>query len=246
MSGIVPDRESAANRKVNSIDRQRLCHRLGYEFKDSRLFELALTHRSFSTHNNERLEFLGDSILNFVIAEWLFQRFPAAKEGQMSRLRAQMVKGESLAEIAREFDLGPCLNLGEGELKSGGFRRDSILADVIEALIGAIYLDSGFERARERVTAWYATRLESLKLEGNRKDPKTELQEYLQSKKAPLPQYEVAQVSGEAHSQQFHITCTVSLLSQPTSASASSRRGAEKKAAAAALKLLLDGDNVSA
>ena len=229
----------------NNITRQRLCHRLGYEFQDPAFFDLALTHRSFGSENNERLEFLGDSILNLVIADWLFERFPKAREGQLSRMRAQMVKGETLAEVAREFELGPCLNLGEGELKSGGFRRESILADVVEALIGAIYLDSGFDKAKERVRAWYASRLEALKLDGNRKDPKTELQEYLQFRKAPLPQYEVAQVSGEAHSQQFSVSCSVSLLAQPTTAIASSRRGAEKKAAAAALKLLLDDSDGS-
>lgn len=239
MYGTVNAPMIAVSRVVNSIIRQRLLHRLGYEFKDQSLFDLALTHRSCGTHNNERLEFLGDSILNFVVGESLFARFPEAKEGQLSRLRAQMVKGETLAEIAREFDLGPCLNLGEGELKSGGFRRDSILADAVEALIGAIYRDSGMDQASERVLAWYHSRLTALALETTRKDPKTELQEYLQAKKAPLPDYRVVDVGGEAHAQQFTVECHSKLLKTPTVATASSRRGAEKMAAADALDQLL-------
>lgn len=230
---------SVVNLTVNSITRQRLLHRLGYEFRDEALFDLALTHRSCGARNNERVEFLGDSILNFVVGEWLFERFPEAKEGQLSRLRAQMVKGETLAEIAREFDLGPCLNLGEGEMKSGGFRRDSILADAVEAIIGAIHLDSGMDAAKERVLVWYQDRLNALTLDTNRKDPKTELQEYLQSKKAELPQYKVIEVSGEAHAQRFTVECSTPLLSQTTQATASSRRGAEKLAAEAALSILL-------
>ncbi len=174
-----------------------------------------------------------------MVGEWLFFRFPEAKEGQLSRLRAQMVKGETLAEIAREFDIGPCLNLGEGELKSGGFRRDSILADVVEALIGAIHLDAGMKVAKERILTWYKTRLEALQLETNRKDPKTELQEYLQSKKEALPEYAVVDVGGEAHAQTFTVRCTCARLGTPTQATASSRRGAEKLAAEAALKIIL-------
>jgi len=230
---------SVVNLKVNSITRQRLLHRLGYEFRDEALFDLALTHRSCGAINNERLEFLGDSILNFVVGESLFERFPEAKEGQLSRIRAQMVKGETLAEIAREFDLGPCLNLGEGEMKSGGFRRDSILADAVEAIIGAIHRDSGMPAAKERVLTWYKSRLDSLQLETNRKDPKTELQEYLQAKKEALPKYEVIDVGGEAHAQQFTVQCSTRLLKNSTQATASSRRGAEKLAAEAALEQLL-------
>ncbi|NIB43308.1 ribonuclease III [Pseudomaricurvus alkylphenolicus] len=223
---------------MNTISRQRLLNRLGYEFKDPDLFDLALTHRSCGARNNERLEFLGDSILNFIIGEALFERFDEAKEGQLSRLRAQMVKGETLAEIAREFDLGPNLNLGEGELKSGGFRRDSILADAVEGLIGAIYRDGGMQAARDRVRVWYQSRLDALQLDTNRKDPKTELQEYLQARKAALPVYEVIDVGGEAHAQQFTVACRCELLPEATEASASSRRSAEKMAAAAALQQL--------
>lgn len=239
MCGTVVVPMSVVNLKVNSINRQRLLHRLGYEFRNQALFDLALTHRSCGATNNERLEFLGDSILNFVVGEWLFDRFPEAKEGELSRLRAQMVKGETLAEIAREFDLGPCLNLGEGEMKSGGFRRDSILADAVEALIGAIHRDSGMPEAKERVLAWYQTRLDSLELATNRKDPKTELQEFLQSKKEALPEYDVVDIGGEAHSQLFTVRCSCSRLKTPTEATASSRRGAEKLAAQAALKVIL-------
>ncbi len=224
----------------NSIIKQRLLQRLGHQFSDESLFELALTHRSCGAENNERLEFLGDSILNFVVGADLFERFPEAREGQLSRLRAQMVKGETLAEIAREFDLGPCLNLGEGEMKSGGFRRDSILADAVEALIGAIHMDAGLDVARERVLSWFASRLDALALETNRKDPKTELQEFLQARRLPLPQYTVAELGGEAHAQTFTVECHCTLLKEATVGEDSSRRGAEKKAAALALKKIAE------
>ena len=217
---------------------QRLQQRLGYQFQTQAFLELALTHRSCGARNNERLEFLGDSILNFVIGESLFQRFPEAREGQLSRLRSQMVKGETLAKIAREFELGECLILGEGEMKSGGHRRDSILADTLEALIGAIYVESGFPVCRERVTTWYATRLDELTLDSPIKDAKTRLQEYLQSLQQPLPEYAVVEVEGEAHAQMFTIECRVSLLKKTTRAQASNRREAEKQAAAKALRLL--------
>lgn len=223
---------------VNKITRQRLLTRLGYEFNDNELCQLALTHRSYGNPNNERLEFLGDSILNFVVGEDLFRRFPEAKEGQLSRLRAQLVKGETLAEISREFEIGENLILGEGEMKSGGFRRDSILADVVEALIGAIHLDSGPAASKDRVLAWYHSRLEAIRLDDNPKDAKTQLQELLQSRKKPLPEYKVIEVTGEAHAQMFSIACHCALLKKPTQAEASSRRVAEKKAAAKALILL--------
>lgn len=223
---------------MNSIQRQRLIARLGCSFRDENLFELALTHRSCGARNNERLEFLGDSILGFLIGEALFHKFPDAREGQLSRLRSQLVKGETLAEIAREFELGPSLNLGEGELKSGGHRRASILADAVEAIIGAYYLDQGMEAARELVLRWYGPRLDELELEDNPKDPKTQLQEFLQSQRAPLPDYEVVDIQGDAHAQEFTVACRIALLPEPTCASASSRRAAEKLAAAAALKLL--------
>ncbi len=210
---------------------QRLEQRLGYHFEDQRQLQLALTHRSHGATNNERLEFLGDSILNFIVGEALFIRFPDAREGQLSRLRSQMVKGETLAELAREFELGECLVLGEGEMKSGGHTRDSILADSVEAIIGAIYLASGLEICRERVLTWFASRLNGLRVDTSAKDSKSRLQEYMQAQRQPLPQYVVVAVGGEGHAQMFTIECRVALTNQPTSATASSRREAEKQAA---------------
>lgn len=215
-----------------------LAKKLGYQFKDESMIELALTHRSHGKRNNERLEFLGDSILNFVIAEALYQRFPEAKEGQLSRLRAQLVKGETLAELAREMKLGDYLRLGSGELKSGGYRRDSILADTVEAIIGAIYLDSDMECCRPYILRWYQSRLEQTSLLDTQKDSKTRLQEFLQSRRAPLPDYELLSVSGEAHKQTFEIRCAVTLLDQPTDGLGSSRRQAEQNAAKKALDKL--------
>jgi ribonuclease-3 len=215
-----------------------LARRLGHVYEDESLLELALTHRSCGKRNNERLEFLGDSILNFIIAADLFDRFPSAKEGQLSRLRAAMVKGETLAEIARELDLGQYLRLGSGELKSGGFRRDSILADTVEAIIGAIYMDAGLESARFYVLKWFEKRLTELDLDGSIKDSKTRLQEFLQSRRLDLPEYDLINVEGEAHSQTFYIRCKVALLNEPTEGSGSSRRQAEQEAAKAALQLL--------
>lgn len=213
----------------------RLERQLGYTFKDQDLMILALTHRSFAGRNNERLEFLGDAILNFVAGEALFQRFPLAREGQLSRLRARLVKGETLAILARGFDLGEYLRLGSGELKSGGFRRESILADALEALIGAIYLDTGMDAARERVLAWLTTELDSLTLVDTNKDPKTRLQEFLQSRACELPRYDVVDIQGDPHCRTFVVECQVSLLNDKTLGQGASRRIAEQVAAAAAL-----------
>jgi len=215
-----------------------LMRRINYQFQDGSLCELALTHRSCGKKNNERLEFLGDSIVNFVIAEDLFKRFPQAKEGQLSRLRAQMVKGKTLAEIARDMDMGDYLKLGSGELKSGGFRRDSILADSVESLIGAIYLDSDMDTVRSHILSWFKTRLAALSLTQTMKDAKTRLQEYLQSRRLELPEYFLENVEGEAHDQTFYIKCTISELSEPTKGVASSRRQAEQESANAALEQL--------
>jgi ribonuclease-3 len=209
--------------------------RVGYEFSDPEICELALTHRSCGKKNNERLEFLGDSIVNFVIAEALFAKFPEAREGQLSRLRAQLVKGETLAEIARELNIGDYLRLGSGEMKSGGYRRDSILADATEALIGAIYLDSEMDTCRRYILQWFEQRLADINLTESLKDSKTKLQEYLQSRKMSLPSYELVAVDGEAHAQTFHIRCSVELLEQPTDGVGSSRRQAEQNAARNAL-----------
>lgn len=215
-----------------------LQRKLGYQFKDSSLLTLALTHRSFSGRNNERLEFLGDAVLNFVAGEALFQHFDQAREGQLSRLRARLVKGETLAVLARAMDLGDYLRLGSGELKSGGFRRESILADATEAIIGAIYLDSGMEAARERVLAWLEQEFAGLTLVDTNKDAKTRLQEFLQSRGCELPGYEVVDIQGEPHCRTFHVECQVSLLDHKTSGQGGSRRIAEQVAAAAALVAL--------
>lgn len=212
-----------------------LARRIGHGFNDESLFELALTHRSCGKRNNERLEFLGDSVLNFTIAADLYHRFPEAREGQLSRLRALMVKGETLSEIARELGLGDYLRLGSGELKSGGFRRDSILADAVEAIIGAIYLDAGLATAEKFILNWYDKRLEELDLDGSIKDSKTRLQEFLQSRRLELPDYELVSVEGEAHAQVFHIQCHTVLLDKPTEGQGSSRRQAEQNAANVAL-----------
>ncbi len=213
----------------------RLERQLGYTFKDQDLMILALTHRSFAGRNNERLEFLGDAILNFVAGEALFERFPQAREGQLSRLRARLVKGETLAILARGFDLGEYLRLGSGELKSGGFRRESILADALEALIGAIYLDAGMDAARERVLAWLSSELDGLTLVDTNKDPKTRLQEFLQSRGCDLPRYEVVDIQGDPHCRIFVVECQITLLNDKTIGQGASRRIAEQVAAAAAL-----------
>mgnify|MGYP000471009456 CR=1 FL=1 len=211
---------------------------LGYTFKNTTLFDQALTHRSYKGANNERLEFLGDAILSLVIAEYLYQNFPSAKEGQMSRLRSLLVKGVTLAEIGKEFKLGDYLNLGGGELKSGGFRRESIIADAVESLIGAIYLDSDHQTCKDIVLSWYKERLNNLSLDDTEKDPKTRLQEYLQAHKKELPKYDVKQVAGEAHDQTFTVVCVIDSLSVKTTGEGGSRRHAEQRAAKRALKQL--------
>ncbi len=219
-----------------SQELDRLQRSLGHTFQTPHLLEVALSHRSFGSENNERLEFLGDSVLNFVIAQALFERFPSAREGQLSRLRARLVKGATLAEVAREFSLGDYLRLGSGEMKSGGHRRDSILADAVEAIIGAILLDADFSACRERVLAWFAPRLAALSLKDTQKDAKTRLQEYLQGRQLALPVYEVLDIQGEAHAQTFHVSCFVAGLELTTRGQGSNRRIAEQKAAALALE----------
>ena len=220
------------------VSLDKLERKLGYKFSDPDLAVLALTHRSYGGRNNERLEFLGDSIVNFLIAEDLFRRFPEAREGQLSRLRARMVRGKTLAELAREFGLGDFLLLGSGELKSGGFRRESILADTVEALLGAMFLDSGMEACRERVQVWYASRLETLSVtDQHNKDPKTRLQEFLQSRQQKLPDYELLSVEGKAHDQTFKVCCHVQGLDD-TEGTGGSRRVAEQQSARRALVAL--------
>lgn len=214
-----------------------LMRKLNYRFKDLSLLQASLTHRSVRGENNERLEFLGDSLLNFIIASELYRVFTYAKEGDLSRLRATLVKGETLAEIAQEFNLGDFLRLGQGELKSGGFTRKSILADAFEAIIGAIFLDSNFETTRERVLSWFASRIKDIHL-NDQKDSKTRLQEYLQSQRLPLPQYDILSIEGEPHAQLFHIECRVHGLPFVTHSIGASRRKAEQLAAEKFLELL--------
>lgn len=206
---------------------------LDYTFADQVLLEQALTHRSAGSRNNERLEFLGDAILGSVVAAELYRRYPGAKEGELSRLRANLVRRESLAEIAQQLDLGQHLTLGAGERKSGGHRRDSILSDTVEALLGAIFLESGFAVCQRCILRLFSARLDALSDVASLKDAKTRLQEYLQSHHLPLPEYTVQEVSGEAHAQFFKVECSVA----DTGLSAgkgqgSSRRQAEQNAAA--------------
>lgn len=208
-----------------------LSRKLGYSFKNPKLLKMALTHRSSHEKNNERLEFLGDSIVNCIIAEILFKQFPQAQEGDLSRFRASLINRDTLGELAREFDMGRYLFLGPGELKSGGNARLSILSCAIEAVIGAIYLDGGFEAIYECITRWYEPLLHSLSDAKSHKDPKTQLQEYLQRHHTDLPVYVVESVKGEAHQQLFTVSCYVESISQKIMGTGTSRRRAEQDAA---------------
>lgn len=221
-----------------SISLQRLVRRLEHEFRQPALLEQALTHRSAGRFNNERLEFLGDAVLGMVIADELYCRFGDIQEGVLSRMRAALVNEAALAELARELDLGECLRLGPGELKSGGFRRDSTLACALEAIIGAVYLDGGFEAAQRLIVGLYRSRLEQVDPANVSKDPKTRLQEHLQALRQPLPVYELVEVSGDAHEQTFRVECRLEGLDVVTRGSGRSRRIAEQEAAAAALAKL--------
>ena len=215
-----------------------LTRRLNYEFSDNKLLERALTHSSKSAENNERLEFLGDSVLNFVISALLYERYPHISEGELTRVRAGLVKKETLAQLARELELGAPLRLGAGELKSGGFERDSILADALEAVFGAIFLDGGVDQAREAILRTYAELLEYTTPETVIKDPKTRLQEYLQKTALDTPVYNVVEVTGQAHEQNFRVECIVPGIESPVEGVGRSRRHAEQEAARKALKLL--------
>ncbi|QCI24337.1 ribonuclease III [Buchnera aphidicola (Muscaphis stroyani)] len=220
---------------MNYIETNKIQKVLGYTFTHKNLLKQALTHRSANSKHNERLEFLGDSILSFVIANALYHNFPYVDEGDMSRMRATLVRGNTLAEIAYEFDLGEYLKLGQGELKSGGFRRESILANTIEALIGSIYLDSNIKTVEELILKWYEKRLEKISPGDTQKDPKTRLQEHLQSKHLPLPTYFIVEIYGEAHNQLFTIHCKVSIIPVYLIGTGTSRRKAEQNAAKKAL-----------
>lgn len=220
---------------ISSPDR--LEQRLGYRFTDASLLQQALSHRSVGSSNNERLEFLGDAVLGTVIAGELYRRFPRASEGRLSRLRATLVRRESLADIARTLEIGQYLQLGPGERKSGGHRRDSIMSDAVEAVLGAIYLDSDFATCRRCILALFEARLEELTETAVLKDPKTRLQEFLQARRRPLPEYAVINVSGEAHAQQFRVECRVD-GGEPAIGAGGSRRQAEQDAAAQILQQL--------
>ncbi len=215
-----------------------LARRLGYVFRDAALLARALTHRSRSSRNYERLEFLGDSILSFVIADVLYDRFPQLSEGELTRLRATLVRRETLATLARELDLGDCLDLGSGELKSGGFDRDSILADGLEAVFGAVYKDGGIEAVRNVVLHRYQSILDGIDPNSILKDPKTRLQEFLQHKSLATPTYAVLEVSGEPHQQRFVVECRVPGMAEAVRGEGSSRRYAEQAAATRACELL--------
>lgn len=221
-------------------DLAKLEKRLGHQFGKPELLVEAVTHRSVLGPNNERLEFLGDSVLNFVVADELFRRRPRDTEGVLSRLRATLVNRPSLAELARELGLGDYLRLGGGELKSGGHRRDSILADGLEAVLGAVFLDGGYEACRALILRMYQERFANLPAAEELKDPKTRLQEYLQGLRRPLPAYQVLDVSGKAHDQVFRVECRVEGVEKATEGVAGSRRQAEQLAAEAMLALLLE------
>ena len=205
--------------------------RLGYRFDDPRLARQALTHRSYGTPHNERLEFLGDGVLNCAVASLLYERFPHLPEGHLSRLRANLVNQDSLSRLANQLDLGSDLLLGEGELKSGGFRRPSILADALEACFGAVFLDGGFDAAARVIRNLYDPLVAELDPKALGKDPKTLLQEFLQGRHLALPKYQVVEVRGEAHEQQFHVECLIPELAIRTLGEGSSRRAAEQLAA---------------
>jgi ribonuclease-3 len=215
-----------------------VAHKLGHSFSDPLLLRTALTHRSFGVPNNERLEFLGDGVLDCVIAAALFHRFPELPEGDLSRLRANLVNQEALHQLSLSLNIGDALRLGEGELKSGGALRPSILADALEALLGAIYLDAGFVAAQVVIEKLYAPLLEKLKPGQFQKDAKTRLQEWLQGRKKALPRYHLLEATGAAHEQRFEVVCEIESPSLRTVGHGSSRRIAEQVAAEKALKEL--------
>ena len=206
------------------------------------MLEQALTHRSIGNNNNERLEYLGDAILGFVITDIIYQQFPTASEGELTRLRATLVKGEKLAEISREIQLSNQIKLGTGELKSGGWRRDSILANTLEALIGAVYLDSGIERCREFILNLYKTHLDNVNPADIKKDAKTQLQEYLQSRTQSVPEYKVISETGSSHEPEFTVSCKIDLFDEAVIATGKSKRKAEQAVAKQVIIMLESRD----
>lgn len=227
------------NETLDSLEKE-----LGYRFNDKSLLEVALTHRSAGNNNNERLEYLGDALLGFIIAEALFRMHPDAAEGELTRLRAMLVKGDTLASLARKLDLGKFIRLGSGEKKSGGWRRRSILANTMEAVIGAIYLDSGMQACRDYVLDRYDEILHTVSPSTLVKDPKTRLQEFLQSRQLNLPLYTVIGEEGQAHAKIFTVECSVPDLSVNVQASGRSKRIAEQNAAQLALEGLEDSGRI--
>ncbi|MDO8845546.1 MAG: ribonuclease III [Methylicorpusculum sp.] len=219
-----------------------LCKKLGLKFNDPQLFVMALTHRSVGARNNERLEFLGDAILGFVVAEKLHEIFPEASEGVLSRLRASLVNQCSLADVARKHNVGDYLILGTGELKSGGFRRDSILSDAFEAIIGSLFKDQGIEVCKQWILTMFDEKFTCLSLENWQKDPKTQLQELMQSKKLSLPEYTLLSMSGLPHEQTFKVKCSIDLTDKFSVGKGVSRKRAEQDAAEQML-ILLKRDN---
>lgn len=218
-----------------------LSKNLGYTFKDQSLLIAALTHRSMPKNNNERLEFFGDSIVNFIAAEIVYTQFEFANEGELSRLRTMLVRGITLASIAKELKIGEYLYLGIGEMRSGGSRRESILADALEAIIAAIYLDGGLEDCKTCVTRWFEPLVADLLTTKVKKDPKTELQEYLQANNIGLPLYEVVDITGKAHEQIFTVNCIIVEINQTATGKGTSRRRAEQQSAETMLLELTKG-----
>lgn len=218
--------------RLDVLERQ-----LSYQFKDKQILKQALTHKSYKHLHNERLEFLGDAILNFIIADLLFKQFSRATEGELTRARASLVNKTALFEIAQTFSLGDFLYLGMGEQRSGGFRRESILADALEAIIGAIYLDAGLETVHACVQKWYQKKIATLEPSAQEKDPKTQLQEWLQANQMPLPLYQVVTIEGEPHAQIFTVSCELSNL-MTVKGQGSSRRIAEQVAARKILEMI--------
>jgi len=226
--------------RTNDDNISGLQKKLGYDFRDERLITTALTHRSYDKNHNERLEYLGDSILGFIIAEILYHHFPDQPEGVLTRFRASLVKRETLAKVARSLNLGDYLLLGTGEKRSGGWRRDSILSNTLEAIIGAIYLDSDLSSCKSFVSALYEDYISNMSPEKQNKDPKTVLQEYLQARKLELPDYIVVAEEGEAHNRRFTVECRIEALNSTTTAQGKSKRAAEQTAAQKILEVLYD------
>ena len=217
-----------------------LMRKLNYEFADKSLLTLALTHRSRGSNNYERLEFLGDSILGFVVADWLYRHYPKLAEGKLSRMRSSLVRKETLAIVARDLGLSQFLILGEGELKSGGFNRDSILSDTVESIIGALYLDAGFDVARDFIDTNFKNLFDAISEQSTFKDAKSKLQEAMQKQGYGLPNYEIVETLGEQHEQEFTVKCTLQELNLNSRATALSRRGAEQSAAEQVLGLFYE------